>query len=340
MYRPHLNSTNIPSLAQDSSSSLQGQFGFNRAVGSEMSLLGEGGASVGGYANALLKGPGVLLAVLRSKLGGNGEADAVMRYVLAEQSTHQSGNLPPKPPQGQCRLYGWELSYFTGKVRGYLRYKARRSRLQFEEIVADPAVVKDILVPATGSTLVPQVQLPDGRFVQDSTEIMDAVEKLWPAPLVLPPESCPKQRLLCHVVELLAEKWLLVPAFHWRWAYSGDGSEAYRMPSFMGGVKPQPNHLQYNLEQWGAFLRPDGSREQQVRTAKFLFDHIFLGGFGGIKRSMVALGVTDATVAAWEASCRNILSLFEEHFRHHPFVLGSRPSTADFGLLGLFGHTY
>lgn len=82
MYRTHLNSTaNIPSLAQDSS--LQGQFGFNRAVGSEMSLLGEGGASVGGYANALLKGPGVLLAVLRSKLGGNGEADAVMRYVLA-----------------------------------------------------------------------------------------------------------------------------------------------------------------------------------------------------------------------------------------------------------------
>lgn len=155
MYRPHLNSTNIPSLAQDSSSSLQGQFGFNRAVGSEMSLLGEGGASVGGYANALLKGPGVLLAVLRSKLGGNGEADAVMRYVLAEQSTHQSGNLPPKPPQGQCRLYGWELSYFTGKVRGYLRYKARHSRLQFEEIVADPAVVKDVLVPATGSTLGP-----------------------------------------------------------------------------------------------------------------------------------------------------------------------------------------
>ena len=296
-----------------------------------MSLLGEGGASVGGYANALLKGPGVLLAVLRSKLGGNGEADAVMRYVLAEQSTHQSGNLPPKPLQGQCRLYGWDLSYFTGKVRGYLRYKAR----QFEEIVADPAVVvKDILVPATGSTLVPQVQLPDGRFVQDSTEIMDAVEKLWPAPLVLPPESCPKQRLLCHIVELLADEWLLVPAFHWRWAYSGDGSEAYRMPSFMGGVKPQPNHLQYNLEQWGAFLRPDGSREQQVRTAKFLFDHIFLGGFGGIKRSMVALGVTNATVAAWEASCRNILSLFEEHFRHHPFVLGYRPSTADFGLLG------
>lgn len=143
------------------------------------------------------------------------------------------------------------------------------SRLQFEEIVADPAVVKDILVPATGSTLVPQVQLPDGRFVQDFKEIMDAVEKLWPAPLVLPPESCPKQRLLCHIVELLADEWLLVPAFHWRWAYSGDGSEAYRMPSFMGGVKPQPNHLQYNLEQWGAFLRPDGSREQQVRTANF-----------------------------------------------------------------------
>ncbi|CAJ1422004.1 unnamed protein product, partial [Effrenium voratum] len=287
-----------------------------------------------GYRNALLNGPKLLLAAVRSKLAGDGAADAVLRYVMAEQSTGEPGRLPQPPENGRLRLYGWELSYFTGKIRGYLRYKERHSSLRFEEFVADPGVVKDVLVPATGSTLVPQVQLPDGRFVQDSTEIMDRVEELWPTPSVLPPESCPKQRLVCHIVELLSDEWLLVPAFHWRWAYSGDGSAAHRMPSFMGGVTPTPNHLQYNLEQWGAFLRPEGTVEEQVRSAQFLFDHIFLGGLGGIKRGMVALGVTDDTVAAWEASCRNLLGLFEEHFRHHPFVLGSRPSTADFSLLG------
>jgi hypothetical protein len=53
------------------------------------------------------------------------------------------------------------------------------------------------------------------------------------------------------------------------------------------------------------------------------------------------LGVTEATVAAWEASCDGMLTAFEHHLERMPFVLGGRPSTADFGLLGpLYAHLY
>ena len=56
---------------------------------------------------------------------------------------------------------------------------------------------------------------------------------------------------------------------------------------------------------------------------------------------MRALGVTWDTVAAWEASCKRILGLLEDHLKVYPFVLGHSPSTADFGLLGpIYAHLY
>ena len=34
----------------------------------------------------------------------------------------------------------------------------------------------------------------------------------------------PRQRITCQLIELLGDEWLLVPAYHYRWAYGGDGS--------------------------------------------------------------------------------------------------------------------
>lgn len=111
------------------------------------------------------------------------------------------------------------------------------------------------------------------------------------------------------------------------------------MPAFMGGARPLPSHREYNERQWGEFFRPGEPEDVQRRTARFFFDNLFLGGLGGGKHSVESLGVTDDTVAAWEASCRNILGIFERHLEASDFVLGGRVSTADFGLLGpLYAH--
>lgn len=46
-------------------------------------------------------------------------------------------------------------------------------------------------------------------------------------------------------------------------------------------------------------------------------------------------------MAAWEASCKNVLGIMEHHFAQHSFLLGGKPSTADYGLLGpLYAHLY
>eukprot|EP00931_Biecheleriopsis_adriatica_P094403 TRINITY_DN68058_c0_g1_i1.p1 TRINITY_DN68058_c0_g1~~TRINITY_DN68058_c0_g1_i1.p1 ORF type:complete len:560 (-),score=106.41 TRINITY_DN68058_c0_g1_i1:49-1686(-) len=288
--------------------------------------------------------PRLLLAVLRSKLCGDGNAALVLGWIFSVSSGKGTPRAAPTLPQlaeGHVRLFSWKLSYFSGKIRGYLRYKARQNKgMSLEEFTASPDVVAGILVPSTGSSAVPQLQLPDGRIIQDSKDIVEAVEAMYPEGPALPPLECPQQRLTCLIIELLADEWLLVPAFHWRWAYSGDGSSAQAMPTFMGGVTPLPSHRRHNEEQWGAFLRPNGSLEERCSAGRFLIDNVFLTPVG-LKEGMRSLGVTEETVAAWEASCRNILQILNTHFTQHSFVLGGRPSTADFALLGpLYAHLY
>eukprot|EP00929_Paragymnodinium_shiwhaense_P092666 TRINITY_DN52649_c0_g1_i1.p1 TRINITY_DN52649_c0_g1~~TRINITY_DN52649_c0_g1_i1.p1 ORF type:complete len:494 (+),score=42.37 TRINITY_DN52649_c0_g1_i1:47-1528(+) len=282
--------------------------------------------------------------LVRSLLSGNGDVWLLLKWIrilngLSSTSVSSGSPLTTPPASGTVRLYGWKLSYFSGKVRGYLRFKAKTCGVALEEVTASPDVLKDVLFPLTRSSAVPQVQFPDGRFVEDSHLIFDNVEEAFPTSRVLPcHRERPCQRVACQLIELLGDEWLLAPAFHWRWAYSGDGSKWQRMPAYMGGANPLPNHREYNEAQWGAFLRPKGSYAEQRRVAKLLFDTIFLTD-AGIKYEMRLLGVTEETVAAWESSCRNVLRILDDHLEHHRFVLGDRPSTADFGLLGpIYAH--
>uniref|UniRef100_A0A7S1AHU4 GST N-terminal domain-containing protein n=1 Tax=Noctiluca scintillans TaxID=2966 RepID=A0A7S1AHU4_NOCSC len=283
--------------------------------------------------------PRLFLATIVSVLRRDGNALLVLTYVRGLQGHVGSAKAElSRPPAGTLRLFAWELSYFSGKVRAYLRYKKRFSNLTFDEVVATPSIVKDVLVRSTQSATVPQLQLPDGRFVQDSTEILDEVELLYPVSPVLPALDHPRQRLTCQLLEFLGDEWLLVPAFHWRWAYSGDGSRGQLMPH-TGGARP-PNHRQWNELQWGNFLLPKAHDEVKVKAAQWFFRNILFTR-RGVKNSIKLLGVTWHTVGAWEASCKHFLEAFEAHLQCHDFVLGGRPSTADFGLLGpLFAHLY
>ena len=76
------------------------------------------------------------------------------------------------------RLFSWEHSYFSGKVRAYLRYKDYFGDLGdgYEDILATPELIQGLLVPATGSNVVPQILTPEGDWLHDSSEIIDRCE--------------------------------------------------------------------------------------------------------------------------------------------------------------------
>jgi len=64
------------------------------------------------------------------------------------------------------RLFSWEHSYFSGKVRAYLRYKQYFDDLDdgYEDILATPELIQGLLVPATGSN----VKKVAGRLYEDA----------------------------------------------------------------------------------------------------------------------------------------------------------------------------
>ena len=134
--------------------------------------------------------------------------------------------LPPEL-EGKLIMFGIEHSYFCGKTRAYLRYKQAGGALQFEEIVGTSELRRGLLMASTKSPALPQVRLLDGRIVQDTSDIYDVLEGIYPDPPAAPTAAAgPRQRLAAYLIEFMADEWFNSWAFHARWhvlAHEGRG---------------------------------------------------------------------------------------------------------------------
>jgi len=233
------------------------------------------------------------------------------------------------------RLFSWEHSYFSGKARAYLRWKQHHGALGpgFEDVLATPELARGLLIPKSGTPAVPQLEAPDGTWVQDTSEIIDFVEAAHSEPPVVPDAATsPRQCLAAYLIELLADEWVLVPAFWQRWYYSEDGRE--------------PSHRAFNEQQWGGVLAPGMPGPARRAAAAGFFEAMFgistsRSNPKGTYAGLVHLGVDEKTEHAWQASQHRLLQRLEVHFGAHDYVFGGQPSLADFGLLApLYAHLY
>ncbi len=123
------------------------------------------------------------------------------------------------------RLQGYEISYFTAKVRSALRYKG----VWFDERRADIPYIKQ----RTGYIFIPIVETPEGEVWQDSTEIYDRLEARHPSPPLFP--ATPVQRIAAHLVELYTDEIALLPAMHYRWGVpEGESTTRMRFIAMIG----------------------------------------------------------------------------------------------------------
>ena len=114
----------------------------------------------------------------------------------------------------QYILYGSYASYFTAKTRAYLR---KKSIPFIERHVGDPQF-RSLIQPQTGSHRIPQLYcMLNGDCVQDSTNILDYLEKRHPKLPAIPPTPC--QRVFVHLMELYASEGLLKLAYAYRWLF-------------------------------------------------------------------------------------------------------------------------
>jgi len=205
-------------------------------------------------------------------------------------------------------MYGAEMSLYSGKARSYLR----KQGFDFEEVKASLKIYKNIIIPNTGVRYIPVVKTTDGQYLQDTSVIIDELEKVSKAPSVYP--STPKQRLAAQLLEVYGDEWLLIPAMHYRWNF--------------------PNQNQpFIFQEFGSVIFPNAPA----------FLRRFIGKRIGAKFQgfVPGLGINQQSIPAIEASYQSLLAELDAHFADHLFLFGARPSIADFGLIGpMYAHLY
>lgn len=202
-------------------------------------------------------------------------------------------------------LYGADISYFSGKARSYLDWKG----LHYEEVRANREIYESIILPKVGWPVIPVIMGPDEEVLQDTSDIIDTLEKRHGGASIYP--EGPVQKLAALLFEVIGDEWLVIPAMHYRWAHNRD----------------------YAHQKFGEMSAPNKSPEEQRKIGK--------ENAVRFEGALPFLGITPDTVPAVEASYLSFLDLLAEHFSSFDMLFGSRPSIGDFGLYGpLYAHLY
>jgi glutathione S-transferase len=209
------------------------------------------------------------------------------------------------PANAPLVVYGTTASYYTGKLEAYLRAKGIAYRLEpFSQTNMRRAARH------TGVVQVPQVECPDGSWLVDTTLIIEYFERVRSEPAVTP--RVPALAFASRLVEDYADEWLWRPAMHYRWSFPETARLMSAWLSEHARDRVAPEWLKrrfWRRRQFETFVRGDG--------------------------------VDEATRAAVEASYLETLAVLEGVFARRPYVLGARPTEADFGFFGpLFRHFF
>ncbi len=203
--------------------------------------------------------------------------------------------------------FGWLVSPYTAKTRSYLAYKG----IDVDDPVPGLMRLSWTIRRAVGRPIMPTVRLTDGRWLQDSSVILDHFEALSREPAIVP--SGPRQRLANALIDLFADEWLPMAALHYRWSIAEN--KRFALDEFARSALPTlPRPLALRL------IRPMAAKMQSY---------------------LPLLGVTQKTVPGVEKTVRQTLRAADETLRRHRYLLGDRPCTADFSLFGpLWAHLY
>jgi glutathione S-transferase len=200
------------------------------------------------------------------------------------------------------RLVGAYASPYSRKMRAVLRYR----RIPFRWIPRGSRA--DVGIPNVPVALIPVLAWsgPEGDAAMiDSTFQIERLERAWPGARSIRPAD-PALAFLDALIEDYADEWVTKAMYHYRWAYAPDAAKASH-------VLPCDQNL-------------DLPRENLARAAAMFSER-------QIERLGV-VGSTPATTPVIEASYRRLLALLDAQLLERPFVLGRRPSGADFALYG------
>ena len=152
---------------------------------------------------------------------------------------------------------------------------------------------------------IPLVFRPDGSAVQDSTPILEELDRAYPEPPLHPVE--PAARIASEILEEYADEWVNKLMFQYRWGHRAD--QKHRAGTLARGMLEG-----HPLRPFAPVLAPFIVRRMVPRMA-----------FAGANENNGPL---------LEESFHNLVDALEAHLAARPYVFGGRPALGDFGLWG------
>jgi glutathione S-transferase len=199
------------------------------------------------------------------------------------------------------RIFGAEMSPYSVKVRSYFRYKGIPHQWILRNAASQAEYEKFAKLP-----IIPLVVTPEDTGIQDSTPIIDAIEKLYPEPGVHPVDGI--VRFISELCEEFGDEWGNKWMFHYRWARDVDQRASAGRIARMRLPKASEAEL-------AAF-----AEKVRVRMVERI-------GF---------VGSNEVTAPQIETGFIEMLGLLNSHLESRPYLFGGRPAYGDFGLWGQF----
>jgi glutathione S-transferase len=202
--------------------------------------------------------------------------------------------------------HGWDVSPFSAKTRAYLHFK----QIPFDD-VHPTALGLWRLQRAVGRMIMPCVQRPDGSWMQDTSEIIDELEGVFPDRPITPPT--PRQQVASFLLELHGDEWLSILSIHHRW--NNPTNAAFARDEFAREALPWlPRRLGRRM------IRPVADKMASYRRV---------------------LGISPDTIEGIERFTDALIAQLENHLARHPFLLGTRPCLGDFAMYAaLWAHVH
>lgn len=211
--------------------------------------------------------------------------------------------MPLKTP---VTLYGAPPSLYSGKARSYLR----KAGIDYIERLQSHPDYAGRILPVIGRFVIPVLE-HDQLIVQDTTEIIDYLEENSGAPVGVYPDT-PKQKIISLILEVFGDEGLLRPAMHYRWNF------------------PEENDYFISME-FGRFMNPQADDEEARQLAGM--------PKAAMQKYLPGLGITDETIPEIERTYEELLAALDAHLLKHPYLMGGKPTIADFGLYGpMYAH--
>jgi glutathione S-transferase len=195
------------------------------------------------------------------------------------------------------RIIGAEMSPYSVKVRSYFRYKGIPHQWVLRNAASQAEYEKHAKMP-----IIPLVITPEGTGIQDSTPIIDQMEKRFPDPPVHP--SQPVTRFVSALIEEFGDEWGNKWMFHHRWAREVDQRcSAGRIARMRSPKASEGEHTGF---------------ADQVRAR--MVDRVWF------------VGSNETNAPQIESGFLEMLGLLNEHLAKRLYLFGGRPAFGDFGL--------